>query len=127
MAGYIAHRARVERFVGGFSLIDSRFAGDNVCFWTSIFAFFTIVFAAVVASPLILIPVLILGVLVLYYTSVYLVAAREVKRLEANAKSPIFELFGTALAGIGTIRAFGKSQVYRERMLECIDVYARST
>ncbi|KAJ2905837.1 hypothetical protein MKZ38_004085 [Zalerion maritima] len=98
----------LNRFVGDFGLVDSRFAGDDVYFWTSIFAFFAIIFAAAVASPLFL-------------------SRRLFWRLEANAKSPIFELFGSALAGIGTIRAFGKSQIYRERTFERIDVYARST
>ena len=35
--------------------------------------------------------------------------------MESNAKSPIFEQFGSALAGIGTIRAFDKADAYIER------------
>ncbi|KAL8702180.1 MAG: hypothetical protein Q9201_004535 [Fulgogasparrea decipioides] len=41
--------------------------------------------------------------------------AREAKRLESNAKSPIFEQFGSALAGIGTIRAYDKADAYVDR------------
>jgi hypothetical protein len=36
----------------------------------------------------------------------FLEGARETKRLESVMKSPIFDLFGSALAGVGTIRAF---------------------
>jgi ABC-type multidrug transport system fused ATPase/permease subunit len=52
---------------------------------------------------------------------VYLDGAREVKRLESNAKSPVFEQFGSALTGVGTIRAFSKTDTYIERMFGKID------
>lgn len=48
----------------------------------------------------------------LYYALRYLAGAREVKRLESNAKSPVFEQFGSVLTGIATIRAFDKADVY---------------
>ena len=41
------------------------------------------------------------------------------QRLESNAKSPIFEQFGSVLAGIGTIRAFDKTDAYIERYVSC--------
>jgi ABC-type multidrug transport system fused ATPase/permease subunit len=44
-----------------------------------------------------------------------------VKRLESNAKSPIFEQFGSALTGVSTIRAFSKTDTYIERMFRKID------
>lgn len=48
----------------------------------------------------------------LFYALRYLAGAREVKRLESNAKSPVFEQFGSVLTGIATIRAFDKAEVY---------------
>lgn len=45
----------------------------------------------------------------------YLSGAREVKRIESNAKSPVFEQFGSALAGVSTIRAFDKTEEYIDR------------
>ena len=56
-----------------------------------------------------------------YIAAVYLHGAREVKRLESNAKSPVFEQFGSALTGVGTIRAFCKQETYIERMFSKID------
>lgn len=44
-----------------------------------------------------------------------------IQRLESSAKSPIFEQFGSVLSGIGTIRAFDKTDAYIERYLP-IDV-----
>jgi ABC-type multidrug transport system fused ATPase/permease subunit len=56
----------------------------------------------------------------------YMSGAREVKRLESNAKSPVFEQFGSALTGVGTIRAFDKSDVYIARMFSKIDNHSTS-
>ena|SRR5947207_2321295 len=50
------------------------------------------------------------------YCLYFLQAARELKRMESNTKSPIFELFGSVLQGIGTIRGFNKVQEYVDRM-----------
>jgi ABC-type multidrug transport system fused ATPase/permease subunit len=52
--------------------------------------------------------------------------AREVKRLESSAKSPVFEQFGSALTGVGTIRAFDKSDTYITRMYSKIDDHVSS-
>jgi len=57
---------------------------------------------------------------------IYLSGAREVKRLESNAKSPVFEQFGSALTGVGTIRAFDKCDVYIARMFRKIDDHSTS-
>lgn len=52
--------------------------------------------------------------------------AREVKRLESNAKSPVFEQFNSALVGISTIRAYAKTSVYVDRMFKKIDDHSSS-
>jgi ABC-type multidrug transport system fused ATPase/permease subunit len=52
--------------------------------------------------------------------------AREAKRLESSAKSPVFEQFGSALTGVGTIRAFDKSDTYITRMYSKIDDHVSS-
>lgn len=52
--------------------------------------------------------------------------AREAKRLESSAKSPVFEQFGSALTGVGTIRAFDKSDTYITRMYSKIDDHISS-
>jgi ABC-type multidrug transport system fused ATPase/permease subunit len=56
----------------------------------------------------------------------YMTGAREAKRLESSAKSPVFEQFGSALTGVGTIRAFDKSDIYITRMFSKIDDHVSS-
>lgn len=52
--------------------------------------------------------------------------AREAKRLESNAQTPVFEQFGTALTGVRTIRAFDMTEVYIKRMFSKLDDHSTS-
>lgn len=75
-------------------------------------------------SPYVLILAFGLFSICLYIAYLYMLGAREVKRLESNTKSPVFEQFGSALTGVGTIRAFSKTDAYVDRMYKRIDDYS---
>lgn len=116
----------LNRFTADFAAIDSRLANDIGFFLYHILALAGIIIAGLFVSPIMLLFALLLLLLCGWVTGWYLSGAREVKRLESNAKSPIFEQFGSALAGIGTIRAFDKTDVYIKRMFAKIDSHARA-
>lgn len=78
-------------------------------------------------SPYIFILAFVLAAICLHFAMRYLAGAREVKRLESNAKSPIFETFNAALAGVATIRGFDKTDVYVKRMYDLIDSHSTTT
>lgn len=44
----------------------------------------------------------------------YLNTSRELKRLDALAFSPIFQHYGESLAGLPTIRAFQRQQLFED-------------
>ena len=116
----------LNRFTADFAAIDARL-GDDVAFFLLRFVELVgIILAGLLVSPIMLLFALLLLLLCGWVTGWYLSGAREVKRLESTAKSPIFEQFGSALAGIGTIRAFDKTEVYIERMYAKIDAHARA-
>jgi ATP-binding cassette subfamily C (CFTR/MRP) protein 1 len=46
------------------------------------------------------------------YHRYYLATSRELKRLDAVSKSPIFTWFSESLAGISTIRAFNQQDIF---------------
>ena len=79
-----------------------------------------------IVSPYIIICAVVLLGLCARYALYFIATARETKRLESVAKSPIFELFSAALAGVSTIRAFDKTETYIDSMFERIDVHARA-
>ncbi|KAK0642530.1 ABC transporter C family member 10 [Lasiodiplodia hormozganensis] len=117
----------MNRFVGDFALVDSRLGGDFNWSFHGILTIMTIIGAALFVSGYMILPIVLFAMVSLYYTNVYLEGARDIKRLESNAKSPIFELLGSALAGLATIRSFGKADEYAERMFARIDDYGKST
>jgi ABC-type multidrug transport system fused ATPase/permease subunit len=57
-------------------------------------------------------PFFLVGIpLLISYKSVqsyYLATSREIKRIDAITKSPIFAMLGETLVGVATIRAFGE-------------------
>ncbi|KAL3420391.1 ABC transporter [Phlyctema vagabunda] len=117
----------LNRFSADFSAIDAKLARDISHFWEEGLTFLAIVIAGMFVSVYMLVPSLILSAISVYYAAEYLPGAREIKRLEATAQSPVFEHYGSTLSGIVTIRAFRKTDEYMFRMYDRLDEYARST
>ena len=74
-----------------------------------------IIIASLFVSPFMLLLAVIISAICVFIASRFLAGAREVKRLESNTKSPIYEQFRSSLAGISTIRGFEKSNIYIDR------------
>ncbi|KAL3460120.1 P-loop containing nucleoside triphosphate hydrolase protein [Aspergillus heterothallicus] len=116
----------MNRFTSDFNVLDSDLSLTMAFLIYDLIAIFGVVIAAVLSSPL----VVGLGVLsllgswaVAYF---YVTAARETKRLESTAKSPIFDLVGSLLTGLPTIRAFGREQAYLSRIYDLIDTHCQA-
>lgn len=105
----------LNRFTADFAVVDSRMGNDVGFMLYQVIQLVGIILAGLFVSPYMLLSALGLLVLCLFVALRFLTGAREVKRLESNAKSPIYEQFGSALAGIATIRAFAKADDYVDR------------
>lgn len=116
----------LNRFTADFHLIDSRLGYDVGFMAYHVLEVLGIIIAGVLVSPLLIVFAGVLLGVCLHFAGRYLAGAREIKRLESNAKSPIFEQFGSALAGLGTIRAFTKVETYIYRMYGLIDRHAQA-
>ncbi|KAL8773661.1 MAG: hypothetical protein Q9209_001427 [Squamulea sp. 1 TL-2023] len=116
----------LNRFTADFAVVDSRLGNDMGFMLYQVIQLLGIIIAGLFVSPYMLLSALGLLTVCLFVGLRFLAGAREVKRLESNAKSPIFEQFGSALAGIGTIRAFAKADDYIDRMFDKIDAHART-
>ena len=110
----------LNRFTADFATLDSRIAYDIGFFFYQLLEVVGIMLAGFLVSPYTVIFAFALLCVALYIATRYLYGAREVKRLESNAKSPVFEQFGSMLAGVGTIRAFDKTEEYIERLVEFV-------
>ena len=116
----------LNRFTADFNMIDSHISTDLAFMMHNAMQVMSVIIAGIFLSSWMIIFALVLLGICMHYALRYLIAAREVKRLESNCKSPIFELFGAALTGISTIRAFDKSEIYVQRMYRKIDTYAQA-
>ncbi|KAL2862511.1 putative ABC transporter [Aspergillus lucknowensis] len=116
----------MNRFTSDFGIFDSDLALHFASFLHSLVMIVGVIVAAVLTSPLIVG----LGVLSLLGSWVvarfYVAGAREAKRLNSVAKSPIFELVESILTGLPTVRAFGREEAYLTRMYDLIDTHCQA-
>lgn len=116
----------LNRFTADLYVMDSRLALDLTALLNSGMDCIGVITGAVLVRPILLL----FGGLLLYgsvwYTRKYLMAAREVKRLECIARSPIYQQFTSTMEGIVTIRAFQRTQHYVTQMQERIDNHAQA-
>lgn len=116
----------LNRFSADYDALDSELALDLAYLVRGSLWLSSIVIAALIISPLMVgfgcICILASG----YVASVYLTAARDVKRMESNARSPIFDNFNAALDGLVSIRAFDKTAAYVQRMYGKIDAHCQA-
>ncbi|XP_037954692.1 probable multidrug resistance-associated protein lethal(2)03659 [Teleopsis dalmanni] len=72
---------------------------------------FGIVIVIAVVNPLFLLPTLILAIIFYNLRTFYLKTSRNVKRLEAITRSPVYSHLAASLTGLSTIRAFDAQRV----------------
>jgi ABC-type multidrug transport system fused ATPase/permease subunit len=117
----------LNRFVSDFALVDVGLGGDFQWFLGDFLKGVMSVSAALFISFSALAPIMLLTGISIYYVRIYLVGARDIKRLESISRSPVFEMMGATLAGLATVRSFNKVETYLDLMFNRIDTYARST
>jgi ATP-binding cassette subfamily C (CFTR/MRP) protein 4 len=84
------------------------------------------VLTAVSVLPFILIAVPFLVYYFLKVRNVFITTSRELKRLEALARSPIFVMMSETLAGISTIRTNDAIDYYRKKFESVHDAHSRA-
>lgn len=77
-----------------------------------------------VVRPWVILPTLVLGVLFVFLRRFYMASARDIKRLEGIAKSPVFSQLSTSLHGLTTIRAFSAQPLLRAEFERIQDLHS---
>ncbi|PVH98980.1 P-loop containing nucleoside triphosphate hydrolase protein [Periconia macrospinosa] len=83
--------------------------------------------ASFLASPWLLLPGLALIGLTIVLGRKYIFLGRNLRRIESLSKSPVFDLFNSTTAGLSTIRAFGKTEIYTTAMNDHLDAWTMNT
>ncbi|CAG9962913.1 unnamed protein product [Clonostachys byssicola] len=117
----------INRFTADMHTIDERLMMSWGLFYMSALRLIGVCVATLFASRSLILPALVLVGIGAITGGRYLTASRPLKRLESNAKSPVFELFNTTLTGISTIRAFQRSQSYLTQMQNNLDKWVMTS
>ena len=117
----------LNRFTADFNSIDSKVPAENHALLSAMMMLVCVFIAGMLLSVYMAAPYLVLLGLSIYFTFQYIDGAREIRRLEATARSPILDLFGNSVLGLETIRAFDKADEYTARMYSRIDDWSQST
>ncbi|KAF7590610.1 hypothetical protein BBP40_002605 [Aspergillus hancockii] len=112
-------------FAADFYLVDSRLGFDLIGLWNAGMDCVGVVMGAIVVCPTLTIIAALLICAVIRYTKRYVTTVREIKRLEADARSTVYEQFSFSMQGLSTIHAFGRAESYTNQMHAQIDQQAK--
>ncbi|KAK9474191.1 P-loop containing nucleoside triphosphate hydrolase protein [Dipodascopsis tothii] len=97
----------MNRFSKDMEIVDQEAAPTIIFVFHSIFSVFTILAIIIVLIPEFVVATVVIFALFAVVVVLYLQTSRELKRMEAVTRSPIYQHFGETLVGITTIRAYG--------------------
>ncbi|KAF7355119.1 ATP-dependent bile acid permease [Mycena sanguinolenta] len=119
-------KGRILNRVGqDISTIDNTLSGSMYDLMHSITAWIIQVLIIAVVFPSFVLPGLLLSFAYYKISVGYLRSSRDLNRMEANTRSPIFTDFSELLEGIVTIRAFGVEKRFLNGMLDRVDLTTR--
>ncbi|KAK9451196.1 P-loop containing nucleoside triphosphate hydrolase protein [Limtongia smithiae] len=103
----------MNRFSKDMEITDQEVAPVFVSLAHAVLNIIVIVLIVTYIMPMFLIAAIIITVLFWFIVTFFLASSREIKRMEAVTRSPIYQHFGETLVGVTTIRAYG----YEDRFL----------
>ncbi|KAF7329693.1 hypothetical protein MKEN_00232500 [Mycena kentingensis (nom. inval.)] len=112
----------LNRFGKDIDTIDSSLSSNIQLVSSSLIGFIAAVATVTIVFPAFLIPALFIGYFYYNITVGYLSTGRDLRRMEANSRSPIYSDFGEVLQGIVTVRAFAAEKCFLDNMHKKIDL-----
>ncbi|XP_055612034.1 probable multidrug resistance-associated protein lethal(2)03659 [Uranotaenia lowii] len=101
----------LNRFSKDMGQIDEYLPGVTVDVIQIFLSLLGIVVVVAIVNPYNLIPTVLIGVVFYFMREYYLLSSRNIKRVEATTRSPIYSHLSASLQGLSTIRAFGADKV----------------
>ncbi|KAG8737214.1 hypothetical protein FRC10_008460 [Ceratobasidium sp. 414] len=111
----------LNRFSKDIDDIDSGLQNYIVNVVAQVIALVVAVGTIVYAVPAFIVPAVAIAYIHLWFARGYVVAARDLTRIQANTRSPIISSFGEIVVGITTVRAFGAERYFLSDMYKRLD------
>ncbi|KAF9258421.1 P-loop containing nucleoside triphosphate hydrolase protein [Marasmius fiardii PR-910] len=111
----------LNRFGKDIETIDSSLASSLQAVNMSLAGFFASVITITVVFPFFILPATVFGFIYRALAIAYLNTGRDLRRMEANARSPVYSHFGELLEGIVTIRAFSAENQFLDGLHTKVD------
>ncbi|BGP48208.1 hypothetical protein JCM10450v2_004080 [Rhodotorula kratochvilovae] len=111
----------LNRYSTDFTIVDGSLTDQVRITLTHAFSFVINVGVVVIVSPRFIPPAILIVWLYAYYALMFVKTSRDLRRLESNARSPIFSKFGETLQGIVTVRAFGGERRFLKGLWDSVD------
>ena len=111
----------LNRFTRDMGFVDQQIPSTIVELNQSMLIVTSVVVTGGIVNPYMVIPALVLFAISLPFRKIYLRTGRDVKRLDAATKSPVYSHISTTFDGLTTIRAFGLQDKFHEQYMNFID------
>lgn len=105
----------INRFSKDIGFLDDLLPYESFQYTTLQLRTFAIFAVSMVANPWVVIPGLFILVSLVFFRQYFIIPSRNIKRLEALARSPLFSHISASLQGLTTIRAFGKETSFLDQ------------
>ncbi|XP_053354043.1 multidrug resistance-associated protein 4 isoform X1 [Clarias gariepinus] len=116
----------LNRFSKDIGHVDSMLPWTFVDFIQVFLQIIAVIAVATSVIPWILIPVLPLLIVFLFLRRYFLQTSRDIKRLEATTRSPVFSHLSSSLQGLSTIRAFKAEERFQQTFDSYQDVHSEA-
>ena len=116
----------LNRFVKDLQTIDEQIAGLVSQFFDVLLTAAAVVTAAASGVPAVLVALVMLAPFYWWVGRIYRAGARDLKRIEAVTRSPIYSFFSEAASGAHVIQAFGDEKRFLDEFLAACEENSRS-
>ncbi|KAM9851263.1 ATP-binding cassette sub-family C member 4-like [Aulostomus maculatus] len=116
----------LNRFSKDIGYLDSLLPWTFVDFIQILLQVIGVVAVAAMVIPWVLIPVVPLLAVFLFLRRYFLQTSRDIKRLEATTRSPVFSHLSSSLQGLSTIRAFKVQQRFQQMFDQYQDLHSEA-
>jgi ABC-type multidrug transport system fused ATPase/permease subunit len=111
----------MSRFSKDMEIVDSSIGWHVNFLLQTVFGVFGVVLTIGMILPEFFGAALVAGLLYFYIGLTYIRASRELKKLNAESRPPIFHLYTDTLAGLATVRAYGEEWTMMKKMFQRLD------